>query len=248
MAFESWNEIVWADKGVQPSHQPASRRTFSFVLFVFSFFFVRLSAPNNTTCCHIGLTVCRFVSCREIKQNFRLFQFSPRTLSYLASSRGPLKVGLITHPKTDYSSTLRSRGLRTSPKRFAGKVRRYQLTTHLTRFPARETLLVVRLRRENPKLADDITTDGRKTIWVCSFCFVSRITNCDRTSRRPWVSFNLADVASSPQNSQFLDYFRFHPEPSRVFFANTWLAVAKEDFNHWSIVQTSDAADSKEGH
>lgn len=102
MAFESWNEIVWDDKAVQPSHQPEN---ISIRVVCFFFFFVRLlalSAPNDTTRCHIGLTVCRFVSCREIKQNFRLFQFSPRVIlsndeGLLSRTRKPIIHRLCVH-------------------------------------------------------------------------------------------------------------------------------------------------------
>lgn len=161
--------------------------------------------------------MCRFVSCREIKQNFRLFQFSPRERYLIWRAARALKVGLITLPENRLFIDFTFTRAADITKTFRWKSATLSIDSTPDTFPC-GAALVFRLRRENPKLADDITGDGRKTRFefVLSVLFsVERIVIAqvgDLECLSIWLTWRVRLKIPN-----FLDYFRFRPEPSAVF-------------------------------
>lgn len=90
LAFESWSEIVWADKA-SSAITPASQRTFSFVLFIFTFrsMLTRLISAEQHDMLPYWLNC---VSLCVLSRNQTKLSLVPiqSTLSYLVSTdRGP---------------------------------------------------------------------------------------------------------------------------------------------------------------
>lgn len=247
LAFESWNEIVWADKG-SSAITPACRRTVSFVLFIFTFcsMLTRLISSEQHDMLPYWLNC---VSLCVLSRNQTKLSLVPiqSALSYLVSTKGP-KNGPYHATQTDYSSsTLRSRGLRTSPKRFDGKLRRYQATTHLTRFPVSKVRLLFDCDGKIPNSPmKSLASEERRSefvlfvfYWVELWSHESATLTSLSISLTWQVRLKIPFSGLFQVSSRTVDCSRKHV---------TRREGRLQSPTDWSFVQTNAAGDLKEGH